>query len=211
MAQTQRISHAERTEISDAKMLTTAIEQIAVHGTSLLTLKDIGEQSGYSRGLAGYRFGNKAGLLEYVFRAVAAEWLEALKSATKNKTGEAAISAAIDAHYEYCIETPYHFTAFYTLWFESIGAESPLQKVVTNIHQRRAKDVAEWINAGINNGDISDNINAEEVANFFCAMIVGIVYQWLLSPAEIEPIKSLYQDLKRTMRSKLEITKHNEK
>ncbi len=211
MAQTQRISHAERTEISDAKMLATAIEHIAEQGTATLTLKDIGELSGYSRGLAGYRFGNKAGLLEFIFRAVAAEWLEALKFATKNKTGEAAISAAIDAHYQYCIETPSHFTAFYTLWFESIGPESPLQTVVTNIHQRRAKDVAEWINAGINDGEISSTINAEEVANFFCAMIVGIVYQWLLAPTEIQHIKSLYQDLKRTMRHKLEITNNHEK
>lgn len=205
MPQTQRVSHAERTEISDAKMLATAVTHIAEHGTATLTLKDIGEHSGYSRGLAGYRFGNKAGLLEFVFRAVAAEWLEALTAATNNKTGEQAISAAIDAHYQYCVETPYHFMAFYILWFESIGPESPLQKVVTNIHQRRAKDVTKWIEAGIAEGEINDNIKADEIADFFCAMIVGIVYQWLLAPAELKHIKSLYQDLKHTMRSKLEL------
>lgn len=204
MTRPERISQAERTELSDTKMLKTAVQLIAENGTEKTTLKDVGELAGYSRGLAGYRFGNKNGLCEFVFHAVATEWLNALKQATSNKIGEDAISAAIDAHYQYCVDTPFHFSAFYILWFESIGPESTLQQVVTNIHSRRARDVMAWIDAGIENGSISNQIDSKKVADFFCAMIVGIVYQWLLSPNDIDSIKNLYEDLKQTMHEKLQ-------
>lgn len=184
-------------------MLETAVQLITEHGTTNTTLKDVGEMAGYSRGLAGYRFGNKAGLFEFVFRSVAAQWLESLTEATAGKIGHDAIGAAIDAHYQYCADTPYYFSAFYTLWFESIGPESVLQEVVANIHQRRAHDVAEWIKAGIKENTIDGSVDADEVANFFCAMIVGIVYQWLLNPDDLDAIKALYNDLKSTMQSKL--------
>jgi len=203
MPQSERISHAQRTEASDASMLETAVRLITEQGTTNTTLKDVGELAGYSRGLAGYRFGNKAGLFEFVFRSVAAQWLESLTAATAGKVGYEAIVAAIDAHYQYCADTPFYFSAFYTLWFESIGPESVLQDVVSNIHQRRARDVAAWIEAGIQESTIDAGVDANEVANFFCAMIVGIVYQWLLNPNDLNAIEALYNDLKKTMHTKL--------
>ena len=62
---------------------------------------------------------------------------------------------------------------------------------------------AEWIKAGIKENTIDGSVDADEVANFFCAMIVGIVYQWLLNPDDLDAIKALYNDLKSTMQSKL--------
>jgi len=57
----QTRTQAERTAISDRAMLDAAIDLILEHGTDKTTLAAIGEKAGYSRGLATYRFGSKAG------------------------------------------------------------------------------------------------------------------------------------------------------
>ena len=50
-----RLTQAERTALSDTRMVETAIDLIVQHGIEGMTLKEVGEAAGYSRGLAGYR------------------------------------------------------------------------------------------------------------------------------------------------------------
>ena len=86
MAKALRLTQVERKEISDAKMLEAAIDLIVERGAEQATLKDVGEKAGYSRGLAGYRFGNKTGLFDFVLRSVGDEWLAELTGVTRGKT-----------------------------------------------------------------------------------------------------------------------------
>ena len=192
-------SQAERTAISDRHMLNAAIELIVSRGTEKMTLKDVGENAGYSRGLAGYRFGSKAGLLIFVLKAIGEEWLQELTTVTSDKTGLEALCAASDAHYQFCVDAPEHVRAFYVLWFESVGPESELKTVINTIHERRFRDVREWIADGIARGDIDSSVNADKIAGQFCSSIIGIVYQWLSTPEDLEKVRELYDDLKQIM------------
>jgi AcrR family transcriptional regulator len=71
----QSLTQAERTAISDKAMIDAAIELILEHGTDKATLQAIGEKAGYSRGLATYRFGSKAGLYDEVCKSISRRWL----------------------------------------------------------------------------------------------------------------------------------------
>ena len=54
-----RMTQAERTALSDARMFESAKQILVEKGTHNTTLKEIGERAGYSRGLASNRFGSK--------------------------------------------------------------------------------------------------------------------------------------------------------
>ena len=198
-----RRTQAERAATSDAQMLDTAIKLICEYGTSRTTLKEVGETAGYSRGLAGSRFGSKEGLLIFVVLSVGEEWLADLKQATHERVGLDALDAATDAHYRFCREAPDHVRAFYTLWFESIGPGSDVKAVIGKIHERRRMDVQSWIQEGIFAGQISASVDAEAIARQFCASIIGIVYQWLVSNDAHKEIESLHEQLKLSMRRAL--------
>ena len=58
-----RRSHAQRREESERRMLDAALAIVARRGTLRMTLAEVGEAAGYSRGLPAHRFGSKAGLL----------------------------------------------------------------------------------------------------------------------------------------------------
>lgn len=209
MASTLRKSQLERTDLSDRRMLEAAIKLIVERGTNKTTLKDVGELAGYSRGLAGYRFGNKAGLFKFVVISIGEEWLESLKQVTEHKAGFESISAAIDAHYQFCKEAPDHLAAFYILWFESIGPQSEVKNVISGIHERRRQDVANWVKEGIEFGQVDHGIDAEAIAELFSASIVGIVYQWLINPSDMNTIKRLYENLKQSTRLWLKVDPSN--
>ena len=199
MAKPLRLTQVERKEISDTKMLEVAIDLIIEQGTSQLTLKDVGERAGYSRGLAGYRFGNKAGLFDFVLRSVGDEWLAELTTVTNNKSGYQAIAAALDAHSRFCEDAPKHVEAFYRLWFESLAPKSALRPVIKGIHSSRYRDVMSWIEKGINEGLITPVVSPKLIADQFSAAVIGIVYQWMSDPDNIDEIRTLHNGLKQMM------------
>ena len=198
-----RLTQAERTALSDTRMVETAIELIVQHGIEGMTLKEVGEAAGYSRGLAGYRFGSKEGLMNHVIRAIGDEWLRELKQVTRDKVGLDAICAAIDAHYRFCREAPDRVFAFYILWFQSVSPDSLCKDVMASIHERRQKDVTEWIEQGIKQGLIDPSVDADVIAEQFCSAVIGIVYQWLVKPEAMDEVEQLHAGLKQIMKQLL--------
>ena len=59
-----RRSHAERREEAERRLLDAALAIVAQRGSVRMTLAEVGEAAGYSRGLAAHRFGSKAGLVQ---------------------------------------------------------------------------------------------------------------------------------------------------
>ncbi len=198
-----RRTQAERTALSDARMLDAAVALVCTYGTEGTTLKQVGEAAGYSRGLAGARFGSKEGLFSFIVKSVGDEWLQELKQVTEGLAGIRAIEAALDGHYRFVAEAPEHVRAFYILWFESIGPDSGVKSVIERIHQRRQRDVVAWIERGIASGEIDPEVDAAAIADHFCAAIIGIVYQWLVRPEPIATIHTLHEHLKQIMRDLL--------
>jgi AcrR family transcriptional regulator len=196
-------TQAERTALSDARMLDAAVQLIVERGAEGMTLKEVGELAGYSRGLAGYRFGSKAQLFSFIVRSVGEEWLRELGQAVENKVGLDAILAAADAHYHFVLEAADRIRAFYILWFISIGPDVEFKQVIAHVHERRQKDVEDWIRRGVAEGKVRNDVDVRGIADQFCAAIIGIVYQWLVAPDADDSIRQLHEGLKQQMISAL--------
>ncbi len=204
-----RRTQAERTDLSDARMLEAAVSLIVERGPDKTTLKDVGERAGYSRGLAGYRFGSKAGLFEFIVRTIGEDWLAELGRVTDGKIGFAALAAATDEHLRFCTEAPDRLRAFYMLWFDAVGPASGVRDVVASIHARRRRDVAEWLDAAADRGEIAPLLPTFEIAGQFSAALIGIVYHWLQHPHDLDEVARLHENLKRTMRLTLAPTEES--
>jgi AcrR family transcriptional regulator len=169
----------QRTAASDAAMADAAVALICERGPAATTLKDVGVRAGYSRGLAGYRFGSKAGLWTFLVRTIGEEWLAQLAGAVSGTSGLATIHAAADAHGALLLGSSERIRAFYILWFESVGPDPELREVIAHVHRRRRRDVERWIEDGQAEGQIRADADPRAVAEQFVAAIVGIVYAWL--------------------------------
>jgi AcrR family transcriptional regulator len=121
-------------------MLACAVELILEKGTEKTTLKEVGEKAGYSRGLAGYRFGSKSSLFAFVLTKLHHYWLFYLKEATAGKVGLSAISSCSEIHFQVLDKNYDNVKAFYILWFEALGDDADLNNIVININIPRNTD-----------------------------------------------------------------------
>jgi AcrR family transcriptional regulator len=194
-----KLTQPERSALSDERMADAAVALICERGAAATTLKDVGVRAGYSRGLAGYRFGTKAGLWAFLFRTIGEEWLAELGLAVAGTTGLDTIRAALDAHCRFLLDSSDRIRAFYILWFDSVGPDAELRDVIAGVHRRRQRDVERWIRSGIENGTVRADADVRAVAEQFSAAIVGIVYQWLVSPLAHAEVRRLHAGLKAQM------------
>ena len=178
----QSLTQAERTAISDRAMLDAAIELVLKHGTEKTTLAMIGEKAGYSRGLATYRFGSKAGLYDTLCKSIGRNWLEYLKKGVDDMVGIEAMCAALDSIYQWVSDSPNEARVLQILHCGSASPGSEYQETSIGIHRRQLSDVVEWVRAGQRQGQICSNIDVDAVAAEYVAYSSGITFLWLLSP-----------------------------
>jgi AcrR family transcriptional regulator len=184
-------TQAERTELSDRKMLEAATALILEQGTEKTTLKEVGLRAGYSRGLASVRFGSKDGLfvrLEQLHRQI---WAEKLRLLTKNKAGADFILARIDVIQEIIASEENNIKAIYTLWFDAVGQKSLLHELLVKFNRDARLATARLVEAAIESGEISANIDPHAFALNHFSQIFGLIYQWIVAPDEIDIHKGL--------------------
>ena len=176
------LTQAERSAVSDKAMLVAAMDLVLAHGTDKTTLAMIGEAAGYSRGLATYRFGSKAGLYDALCKSISRNWLEYLKSGVGNKVGIEAMCAALDAIREFIEDSPREGRVLQILYCGAASPSSEFPDTSIGIHNRQRSDVVEWVKAGQANGEIRKDVDPVAVASHYVSYISGMTYLWLTSP-----------------------------
>ncbi|MFN2288341.1 MAG: TetR/AcrR family transcriptional regulator [Chromatocurvus sp.] len=192
------LTQAQRTALSDKRMFEAAIDLINDYGTRKMTLREIGERAGYSRGMASYRFGSKDGLLQELFDRFDNRWKEHLMERLQGKHGLEAVRAGIHAQRDFFRREPSYMRAMYLLWYESLGKESDIRETLMDHHAVYRKDARQWILEGIRDGDISPTINAEQFAVRYCSFMFGTIYQWLVD-ADALDLDAQFKDYERNI------------
>jgi AcrR family transcriptional regulator len=197
----RRLSQFERVELSDRRMIKTAIQLIVRQGINGMKLTDVGLRSGYSRGLAAMRFGTKAGLLSRVARHALAGWITRVNEASGTKMGLEAVFSAIDTQSRWMAEEPEEMRALYLIFFHSIdpSAEYHLNVAKTLAAQRR--DLARWVLESRNRGEVNARVDPTKEAEQILSAMLGIVYQSLMD-REL-PAPRLHDKLKADLRQRL--------
>lgn len=192
-----RMTQAERTALSDARMFESAKQIIVEKGTHHTTLKEIGERAGYSRGLASNRFGSKEGLFSQMVRDFNRRWGGELQRFVGDKTGLAAFIAALDAVEFFLLKHSEEMRALYILWFESMSSHDEVRRQLAANHSAYRRDAERWVRQGIEEGTIRPSIDPTSFAVEFASLIFGLIYQWLVQPEAIR-INSVFQHYRRS-------------
>ncbi len=197
----RRLNQAERVELSDRRMIKTAIRLIVSQGINGMKLTDVGLRSGYSRGLAAMRFGTKAGLLSRVARHAFSGWITRITNATAGKAGLDAVFAAIDTQSQWVAEEPEEMRTLYLIFFHSIDPSAEYHLDVARRLAAQRRDLARWILEARNRGEVDPQSNPNEEAEQILSGMLGIVYQSLMDRAL--PAQRLHAKLKADLRRRL--------
>ena len=193
-ARTRRLTQEERTDLSDRRMLECAVQLILERGISGTKLTDVGLRAGYSRGLAAMRFGTKSGLMSRVARHVTSSWVSRLRMTVGQKTGLAAMLAAVDAQERAIVETPADMRALYAIFFHSSDPSAEYRMDVARSLAAQRRDVANWLREARDAGEILSEVDPLRIAGQVLSAMIGIIYQWIMDPAT--SVSELHHDLK---------------
>lgn len=197
-------TQAERTAASDKAMLDAAMELILERGMERTTLAAIGEKAGYSRGLATYRYGSKAGLFQEVSSNVQRLWSHFMMDAVAESTGVDALCLAASAFQEFVQQFPQKIRVLHILYYGGASPNSDVRGLAKQAFSRQIADAERWVEEGIANGSICQDLDPRSVAAQYVAHIAGLTYIWLLNPGDID-LGRIHQDFIRTLRERLAV------
>ncbi|MEM9172248.1 MAG: TetR/AcrR family transcriptional regulator [Pseudomonadota bacterium] len=195
-------TQAERTAASDKAMLDAGISLLLERGTEGTTLAAIGERAGYSRGLATYRYGSKSGLFQEISNTVQRRWADRLNQALGARRGLEALVTAADAYYEFIVQSPRDIRVLHILYFAGVAPGGDVRKQAKTSFQAQIDDAQRWIEQGIEDGDIRDDLAPNTVATQYVAHLAGITYIWLLNAPAVD-LAAMHQEFIKTIRGRL--------
>ena len=197
------LTQAERTAISDRAMVEAAKDLLLENGLEKTTLAAIGERAGYSRGLASYRFGSKAGLFDEVCKSISRDWLNYLTERVGGQSGIEAMCTALDTFFAFISQFPRDAQVLQILYGGAASPSAEYRETSVSIHQRQLDDVAEWVRGGKANGSVREDIEPSSVAAQYIAYISGMTYLWLINPKSVD-FEKANEDMKTHLRRSLQ-------
>lgn len=180
-------------------MIAAAISLIVEVGVPGMTLAAIGERSGYSRGLVTHRYGSKSGLLAQVYDAAVRHWIQRVAREVGDSDGLTALLRIADALHGFLLESPNEIRAMYLLRYSSIDPGVDYRDNVVRTHRAQRRDARRWVESGQRDGTIRSDVDANALAELFCAMLDGIAYRWLIAPdVAVDQLRDLLETQLRT-------------
>jgi AcrR family transcriptional regulator len=173
----------DRTEASRRLLIDAALRIIGSAGLRALTATRIEAVSGASRGLVGYHFGSKDGLIEAVIRQ-AHQIIAAIPEAADagGSNGAAAVRETVRGYLEQLGRNPEGHRAILILMAESVSAQPQLHESIRALNAVLRDGLRGQFDRGLDDGSIRADIDAATEAFIIASLLRGIALQWLVEP-----------------------------
>lgn len=186
----RRRTQQERREEAEERLLKAAIDLVARKGVAGLTLGEVGELAGYSRGLPAHHFGNKEGLLRALALHIRNRFSAANASRTpKPRAGMEAIVQTLDLYLQNAASDDRNSPgrAFHAIITEATITRGALQADVHELNRMTLGFLESQLRIGMQNGEIRPDIDPAAQAMVIVGMMRGIVSLLLIGNEDIDP------------------------
>lgn len=185
-ARTVRLTQAERRALAERRILDAALELVARRGSVRMTLAEVGEAAGYSRGLPAHRFGNKAGLLKMVVMNIGARFEERRLSLPPRRPGLDALRGVVSTYFERddlrWIET----RALLVMMTEGFMEDSDLNPHIGDYIRSSISRLEQHVRDGIALGEIRSDVDPSTAAALLIGALRGVLHQHLVLGGELD-------------------------
>ncbi|MEC9345449.1 MAG: TetR/AcrR family transcriptional regulator [Pseudomonadota bacterium] len=193
------MTQAERRERAEKRMLRAAVGLIAEKGLAGLTLNEIGEAAGYSRGLAAHYFGRRDDMLQAVVRHISGRFTRSVPrkhpAGGDGNLGLEPLIRICEYYLESVARDPVTMRALLVILTEATMRPEVFPDIV-ELNRSSVAAFARHIEAGQTRGEIRKDVDATGEALLVLGQIRGTVALWLADPAvpDVGPVKQAMRD-----------------
>lgn len=172
----KRRTQTERKQDAEQRLLDSAVELIGRKGVSGLTLSEVGEMAGYSRGLVSHHYGSREAFIRVVAQSLRQRFIDA-EQQTHPAPGFEALIANVEL---YLSGSSPISRAVNVMLTEAIVGGGSLLDDMRSFTATSRKYFAHQIRAGIERGEMRKDLDPEAQAVMILGMLRGVAAQALL-------------------------------
>jgi AcrR family transcriptional regulator len=176
----ERRSQAQRRDEAEQRLVATAIRLLGERGLERITLAEVGEAAGYSRGLPAHYFGGKAGLIVALASHLIEGFGRALERTERHRPGLERLLGSAAFYLDSAGKDPARTRALFVLLGEGL-TNSLVTERLAQLNARSANAIEMNLRAAIAAGDVRSDIDAKSQALLIFAALRGTVGFWLLA------------------------------
>jgi len=183
-----RRTQAERREEAERRLLDAALTVVARRGSVRMTLAEVGEAAGYSRGLPAHRFGSKAGLLRALAGHIGELFRSQREAGPQRAPGLDAIRGSVSVYFSRTDQSWTSTRALLVMMTEGFMEGSELRENVMAYNRSALSFFEHHIRIGVESGEIAAEADPKTTAVILLGAMRGVMLQWL-SDNEIDLIR----------------------
>lgn len=182
MAGRQRLTQGERTEASRQTLVDATMRVLAKEGYRNATVARIQDVAGVSRGLVGYHFGSKLGLMEAVITAIRDSYVSQALAGQDDLSGLDAIVLMIDAYLTRLAQNPTPAKVVLVLAMESVGELPEIRDAMRSRLAEMRAEFTDWLQRGIQDKTVRADVDPPATAVYLEGVLRGVTLQFLVDP-----------------------------
>ena len=181
-------SQPERSAAARRAIVAAAIEVLGSEGHRALTNARLQQVSGLSRGLAGYHFESRQGLLEAVVSSIRDDFVTDLVTAPAagSMPGLQATVYLADTYLAELARDPRRNLAILVLTVASIRELPGLQPAIGQLNDSLRQGVADLLARGVTDRSVRPGIDIPSAATAIVGILRGATLQWLADPGGVD-------------------------
>jgi AcrR family transcriptional regulator len=173
--QEQRRTEAER------RLLEAAAELIGEVGPSRVTLANVGERAGYSRGLATHHFGSKGALMQRVADIVTERFRETLTDRDRPESPTDELLRLVRTYIDVVSDLPPMNRARLVLMADAVATASPdVRPAMVAADRAFRESIARSIQRGVTAGEFPRSVHPVGLATVIVGMLRGVTFQSMI-------------------------------
>ncbi|PTB19084.1 TetR/AcrR family transcriptional regulator [Trinickia symbiotica] len=175
----RRRSQEERRLEAEARLLVAAIELLARKGWVGMTLAEVGEAAGYSRGLATHHFGTKGEMLRALTTEMHRSFAKQMQAASPLPSGLQAVLGYVRVYFGRDDAEWTNTRALLLLLAEALLENSDTVQVVTECNRETFAWIEDNLRIGIAHGEVRSDVDPTLGAEFVVGALRGLAQQRL--------------------------------
>jgi AcrR family transcriptional regulator len=181
----ERRSQAQRRDDAERRLLAAAVRLVGERGVERITLTEVGEAAGYSRGLPAHYFGGKEGLIVALAGHIIESFGRALERIEHHRPGLERLLGMAAFYLDSARKEPVATRALFVLLGEGLSNQTVTERLA-QLNARSAQAIETNLRAGIAAGDVRKDVDAQSQALLILAALRGAVGLWLLAPDGVD-------------------------
>jgi AcrR family transcriptional regulator len=173
--QEQRRIQAER------RLVRAAAELVGEVGPARVTLANVGERAGYSRGLATHHFGSKGAMMQRLVDTVTSQFRDAMFGGSEPDSPFGQLRQLIAFYFDVVSDLKPVNRARLVLWADAVAtASDDIRPRMVAADREFREEIEKRIRLAVAAGEVGADVDALGLATVIIAMLRGVALQYVL-------------------------------